>query len=192
MARPKSFDPAEVLQGAAELFQAKGYEAASIQDLVDHLGVNRQSLYNEFGDKASLYQAALQTYRNDSLGPIASCLSHTKPIRKAFRDLFTFGMERALSPKVEPCFIAKAALDTNAHDPVIQQCIRGQFEDVLALMENRLKLSQDEGEIGLHHDPRALARFFQNALQGLQITARAGTPRAELEGVIRVTLSVMG
>ena len=51
VARPKSFDQDRILEQAMHLFWEKGFEATSIQDLVDHLGVNRQSLYDTFGDK---------------------------------------------------------------------------------------------------------------------------------------------
>ncbi len=62
MGRPKEFDEAEVLERAVELFWARGYQATSVQDIVDHVGVNRQSLYNEFGGKDALFLAALRRY----------------------------------------------------------------------------------------------------------------------------------
>ena len=62
MARPKAFDRDRTLARALELFQAKGYEATSIQDLVDAMGIGRQSLYDTFGDKEALYREALERY----------------------------------------------------------------------------------------------------------------------------------
>src|SRR5947207_627592 len=54
MARHKEFDRDETLQKAMEVFWSRGYEAASIGDLVKHMGINRQSLYDTFGDKHTL------------------------------------------------------------------------------------------------------------------------------------------
>jgi TetR/AcrR family transcriptional repressor of nem operon len=51
MARQKEFNPDEVLHKAMEVFWTRGYEGASIQDLVKHMGINRQSIYDTFGDK---------------------------------------------------------------------------------------------------------------------------------------------
>src|SRR5262249_38606558 len=62
MARPKEFDRDAVLDRAVELFWAKGYEATSLGDLVESLGVGKQSLYDTFGDKHALYLAALDRY----------------------------------------------------------------------------------------------------------------------------------
>ncbi len=62
MARHKEFDQDEALQKAMEAFWARGYEATSMQDLVEHMGINRQSLYDTFGDKHSLFLKALDRY----------------------------------------------------------------------------------------------------------------------------------
>src|SRR5713101_8471759 len=63
MARHKEFDRDEALHKAMEVFWSRGYNAASIQDLVRHMRINRQSLYDTFGDKHALYLQALDRYR---------------------------------------------------------------------------------------------------------------------------------
>jgi TetR/AcrR family transcriptional repressor of nem operon len=62
MARPKSFDPEAVLDQAVELFRRRGYHGASLSLLVEHLGINRASLYDTYGDKEGLYLRALERY----------------------------------------------------------------------------------------------------------------------------------
>jgi len=62
MARPKKFDREKVLLDAMMLFRDQGYEARSIQDLADRMGINRFSLYATFTSKHDLFVEALQTY----------------------------------------------------------------------------------------------------------------------------------
>ncbi|MEO8631551.1 MAG: helix-turn-helix domain-containing protein, partial [Betaproteobacteria bacterium] len=62
MVKGKQFDKHEALDEAMHVFWEKGYHATSIQDLVDRLGVNRQSLYDTYGDKDRLFLAALTRY----------------------------------------------------------------------------------------------------------------------------------
>ena len=62
MARPKEFDRDEALERALNLFREKGYEATSVGELVNAMGVQRQSLYDTFGDKHGLFRAALERY----------------------------------------------------------------------------------------------------------------------------------
>ena len=60
MARTKDFDPNIILDRTIDLFWERGYEKTSVQDLVNHLGIGRGSLYNAFGDKHSLFLAQKQ------------------------------------------------------------------------------------------------------------------------------------
>src|SRR6185503_8823250 len=62
MARPKTYTREEVLRRATSLFSQKGYEGAHLQELVEVTGLNRFSLYKEFGGKEGLFQAALDAY----------------------------------------------------------------------------------------------------------------------------------
>lgn len=64
MARKCNFDREEKLHQAMTLFWQKGYANTAISDLVDHLQINRFSLYNAFGDKQKLYYEALDRYLN--------------------------------------------------------------------------------------------------------------------------------
>ena len=76
MARPKAFDTTDALQTAMRVFWERGYEATSIQHLVDALGVNRASLYATFGDKAQLFEAAMEKYTEEVAATVGA---HLKP-----------------------------------------------------------------------------------------------------------------
>jgi len=60
MARPREFDLNEALQAAMLLFWERGYEATSIDDLLQQMGINRASLYGTFGQKRELFLKALR------------------------------------------------------------------------------------------------------------------------------------
>jgi len=62
MARPREFDETAVLEAAVQCFWARGYEATSVRDLAESMGITSASLYNAFGDKRSLYRRALDHY----------------------------------------------------------------------------------------------------------------------------------
>ena len=55
MARPVEFDENKVLTNAMEQFWREGYEASSVQKLLDCTGINRGTLYNSFGDKDTFF-----------------------------------------------------------------------------------------------------------------------------------------
>src|SRR3712207_3633301 len=96
MARHKEFDRDEALQRAMEVFWSRGYEAASVGELVKHMGINRQSLYETFGDKHSLYLAALDRYREVEGAKMYGVLEGPGSVKRALRELFEGVIEGAL------------------------------------------------------------------------------------------------
>lgn len=79
MARTKEFDPDAALRAALELFWRRGYEATSMSDLVEHLGVGRASIYATFGNKRELYLKALARYEQGLLPDLLADLSRPGP-----------------------------------------------------------------------------------------------------------------
>ena len=66
MARTKEFDRDLALQRAIQLFSKQGYAATSTDDLMQVMGIGRQSMYDTFGDKRTLFLAALRKYVHSS------------------------------------------------------------------------------------------------------------------------------
>ncbi|MFE0778507.1 TetR/AcrR family transcriptional regulator, partial [Streptomyces sp. NPDC058861] len=87
MARTKEFDPDAALRAALELFWARGYEATTMADLVEHLGVGRASLYATFGNKHELYLKALDRYTEANDPRLVEELSAPGPALPAVRAL---------------------------------------------------------------------------------------------------------
>ena len=75
MARPRTYERGEVLDKAMSLFWRLGYEGAHLAALVDYTGLNRFSLYKEFGGKAGLYEAALERFLGYLLGQYREILT---------------------------------------------------------------------------------------------------------------------
>jgi len=62
--RQREFDRDDVVLKAMTAFRDQGYEATSMQDLVERMGINRFSLYSTFNSKHDLFIAALEEYFN--------------------------------------------------------------------------------------------------------------------------------
>jgi len=96
MARPKEFDCDVVLDKAMALFWRQGYEATSIQDLVTHMGINRQSLYDTFSSKRQLYLAVMDRYIDRvvsrRLTVVNASSAATGAIRQFFSDVVAFAV----------------------------------------------------------------------------------------------------
>ncbi|WP_413759993.1 TetR/AcrR family transcriptional regulator [Streptomyces sp. MMBL 11-3] len=75
MGRPRSFDEDEVVRAAVGLFGGRAYDGVSVDDLVSHLGLHRNSLYKTFGSKRGLYLIALRRHLADDVRPLLDALA---------------------------------------------------------------------------------------------------------------------
>ena len=85
MGRPRAFDEDEVVRAAVGLFGGRAYDGVSVDDLVTHLGVHRNSLYKTFGSKRGLYLVALRRHLADDVRPLAEALASATDAATALR-----------------------------------------------------------------------------------------------------------
>ncbi len=85
MGRRRAFDEDEVVRAAVGLFGGRAYDGVSIDDLVTHLGVHRNSLYNTFGSKRGLYLVALRRHLADDVRPLTEALATATDAATALR-----------------------------------------------------------------------------------------------------------
>ncbi len=189
MARPKAFDIEQALDAAVRLFWERGYEATSVQDLVDTLGVNRASLYGTFGDKAHLFAAAIERYAHQVRALVAGELAPPHAGREAVARYLEAVIQvgsRPSSPR--GCLLLNTALTCTTAPPELLErasaAVRGSEGALLAALRRDPQLSGRE-------DVRALARFFAAESHGLAVLARAGVKPAQLREAAAVALRVL-
>jgi AcrR family transcriptional regulator len=85
MGRPRAFDEDEAVRAAVGLFGGRAYDGVSVDDLVSHLGVHRNSLYKTFGSKRGLYLIALRRHLTDDLRPLLDALAEASDATTALR-----------------------------------------------------------------------------------------------------------
>ncbi len=189
MARPREFDLDETLDKAVETFWAKGYEATSIQDLVDSMGIHRGSLYAAFGDKQGLFLKVLDRYREVVVRKLLDILDSEASGKAAIQRFFSTVVEHVMTGgPLRGCLVTNSAVERGLSDPdtarKVSLCVK-QLED--GFHETLLR-AQMAGEIDRQHDLRALARYLTCSLQGLLVIGKIRSDRAALEDVVRVTL----
>src|SRR3979411_797771 len=84
MARTKEFEPEKELEAAVTVFWRLGYEHTSLDALMKEMGVARQSLYDTFGDKRTLYLKALAFYRQRTNSSLRQSLSSAPTVKEGF------------------------------------------------------------------------------------------------------------
>jgi TetR/AcrR family transcriptional regulator, transcriptional repressor for nem operon len=192
MARHKEFDREEALHRAMEVFWSRGYEAASLQELVERMGINRQSIYDTFGDKRALYLQALDRYRQVEGRRLVEVLERPGSVKKSLRQLFGEVVEKALCDgEHRGCFMGNATSELAGRCKETAAMTCSNMATMEEAFYRALLRGKREGEIKGLRDPRAVARFLHCMLQGLVLMAKVRQERKVLNDVVRVTLSVL-
>jgi TetR/AcrR family transcriptional regulator, transcriptional repressor for nem operon len=190
MARPKEFNPERALAKAMHLFWRLGYENTSTEALMKEMGIAKQSLYDTFGDKRSLYLKAMAYYRDQTNDQAQKTLSESASVRDGFAKLL-FGLARETREQHERgCVLLSANMQRDMKDAVIRDLLRDNQARVEAIFLQELARAQKQKELPPHADLAGLARFFVATIQGMRAMARLKSDRKALEQVARVALAV--
>jgi len=174
------------------VFWSKGYEAASLNDILSATGLSKSSLYATFGDKRELFLAAFEAYRRERLQRLEAALNDGQPARLSIEKFFRQGVAHAEAPEhAYGCMTANEAVELAPHDLDIQQLVTEDFQAVEQAFARAILRGQADGSIARDKAPRQLARFLVVNLQGLQVMARAKSQRALLEDTLAVMLAAL-
>ncbi|WP_217554129.1 TetR/AcrR family transcriptional regulator [Streptomyces sp. GbtcB6] len=193
MARTKEFDPDAALLSAMELFWRRGYEATSMADLVEHLGIGRASLYATFGSKHDLYLKALDRYRQDRLPPLLRALTRPGPVLPAVRALVRqyAGESAADDLRLRGCLVTNTAAELAPHDPAAARIVERDWDRVETVLHTALDRARAQGELPADRDPLALARTLLVLLQGLRLVGKASTDPARVRDAAEQALRLL-
>ncbi|WPR66255.1 TetR/AcrR family transcriptional regulator [Glutamicibacter protophormiae] len=159
MARTLAFDRAEVVRRARAVFWSRGYESAAIPELEAATGLSRSSIYNSFGSKRGLFDAAVDSYLDEVVRPRLADLAGGDVAAQALDEYLAATQAIFQKPESLPaangCLLINSANAPIASDEHVSQAIcayrgelhaafsRGLQAAVPGLADQRLALLAD-------------------------------------------------
>jgi TetR/AcrR family transcriptional repressor of nem operon len=192
MPRVKLFDESEVLTKAMHLFWKQGYAATSVQDLVSHLGINRASLYDTFGDKEQLFKKSFELYRKTNIEGLKQFLNSQMDVREGFAKLFQNAIEEAINDKDRKgCFVVNTTAELVPNDESISEVLESNKNEFEQIFLDYLEKGQEEGQIGKGRDLKSIAALFYTLYNGLRVVSKVQPDKKKLSDTIGVALSLL-
>ncbi len=192
MARPREFDEAAVLDAAIQQFWLRGYEATSVRDLADEMGIAGASLYNAFGDKRSLYERSLNRYLDQTFRERVGRFEHSLPPRDAIVAFLQEIIKRSLNDRQRRgCLLVNSALESAPHDEELRQIVGTFLKEVESFFLRCATLGQRDGTIPKAQSAEDLARLLLGVLLGIRVLARARPDRKLLEGLVTPVFALL-
>ena len=177
--RPRNFDERDALEKATQVFWSKGYDGATIDDLVAGMGVGRPSLYSVFGNKRTLFLRALRVYSERKGALAAKALLSPGTLRVSLTAFLTHTVETATEKgSAQGCLLECVAPLVN--DAEVRKFLQSAAAGGAAMVEGRFRDAISAGEIPSDYPVALRARQLIDFARGLTMRARIGAPRQKL------------
>lgn len=192
MGRPRQFDETEVLAAAVDCFWERGYEATSIRELADKMGLTGASLYNAFGDKRTLYRRALNYYIKTTFADRVHRFEGKLPPLQAISAFFSEIIERSLDDRQRRgCMLVNSALEVAPHDSEFREIVTEVLGHIEAFFCRCVQAGQQDGTITTSQSATDLGRLLLGVHVGLRVVARTRPERVLLEGMVHPALALL-
>jgi TetR/AcrR family transcriptional repressor of nem operon len=167
MPRPTEFDTERALDRALLLFWRKGYQATSLADLTEAMGIGRGSFYAAFGDKRALFEACLDRFARRTQAILLEAMRERAPL-----DGLQWFLERHLhghDPRSASlgCLLVNTVLELAGVDDALGERASRHLSDVQTLFESGLARAGCAPERA-----RELAALLMRLNEGVRVASR--------------------
>jgi AcrR family transcriptional regulator len=165
---------AKLIRAARTAFAAKGYAAASMDDLTAEAGLTRGALYHNFGDKKGLLQAVIDQIDAEMLARMRAARGQADTAWDGFLNEGVAYIEMSLEPEIQRIMLldGPAVLGDPSQWPNQTACLRTTTQAIQRLI--------DDGTVK-PVDAEAAARLINGAaLNAALWIAAADDPHAVL------------
>lgn len=190
MSRTRTFDEDQVLEGAVDLFHERGYAGVSIPDIVDRLGICRQSLYSSFGDKRGLYLRALERWGEREVDAKVALLAGNGSPLENVRTLIRGFAAMAVDCPSEGCLTVTAMVE-NRDDPEALAAVGTQVTRMEDAFSDALSRARDLGELSPHVSPTRLGRSLITSCYGMGLLTRLPGSNGRIADAVAVMLDLL-
>jgi AcrR family transcriptional regulator len=172
------------------VFSSHGYEGSSTAELLNRMGIARQSLYGAFGDKRRLFLKALERYNADSIAELIEALSSRSNTLEALEAALLAFARPGAHPE-SGCLGLGSIAEFGRADAEINLINDRSAETLLQAFAARIRHGVMAGELAAI-DADEAARYLLTVRAGLKMAARGGASFETLAATARMALRGLG
>ena len=162
-----------------------------MNDLVEATGLNKHSMYKEFGNKDGLFLACLEHYAKETTNDQSAMLKQQPLGFHNIESFFRNRIEAALSSKFNACLLINTAIEKE----VLSYEVNNLTRKYLSLQEeafyNCLEAARRKGEIPKHKDVEMLTKYLMCFLEGINVMGKTGPTKKSLELIVNEVLATV-
>ncbi len=182
--KPLSFDREQVLGKAMDLFWRKGFKNTSLTELLDHMGVQRQSFYNTFGCKEDIFIEAVERYSQENHSVMLEILEAPGNPLDNIRRFFLMKQDEPDGQGSCGCMIGNTIAEFGLDNERIRKLLRDKVHQLESFFLKALTRAKYEGYLSASKDPKVIAKSLIVLLQGLALLSRIEYSETMMEDAI--------
>lgn len=186
--RPRQFNADEALTRATEQFWLGGYNATSLQDLLDCMQLSKSSLYQSFGNKQTLFVNCIENYQASFNKQLSDALERSNSGIVFIEQLLESVIQEANNNERKGCLLVNTANELGANDPVITAAIERGFNSVRMIIKQALDKAALDGDLSTKSDLDDLSHYLVVGISGLRTMVKAGIKYKRLRNVSDILL----
>jgi len=193
MARSKQFDERQALIAAMLVFWEKGYEATSINDLEQAMGLGRTSIYNAFGNKSAVFERVMSCYKESVMAALFAELDSAPTIKEGVRRLLNGALDIHFDDdNPGGCLVVLSIVESGQHSEQSTLAMQQTFQEMRSALQSRLASAKKQGELSADIDPGAMAVTITTTMAGMMVMGKANMSKAALKKTVNQVVSLLG
>lgn len=183
--KPLSFDRDEVLAKAMELFWKKGFQNTGMTELLDHMGIQRQSFYNTFGSKEKIFIEAVALYARTMAREITAVLGQPGNPIENVRQVLAMMREMVVGADASGCLLGNSIAEFGLNRPEISALLKDKIVRLERAFTQAFTQAIEQGLLPKTKDPSAIAQSLIAMIQGMALLSKLGYTDEMLSGVMK-------
>jgi len=192
MARSKQFDERQALIAAMLVFWEKGYNATSINDLEQAMGLNRTSIYNAFGNKSAIFERVMSCYKESVMSALFAELDSAPNIKEGITRMLNGALDIHFdSGNPGGCLVVLSIVESGQHDEEATSTMQRTMQEMKSALSSRLRKAKKNGELSADLDPGTTATTIATTMAGMMVMGKANMTKAALRKTVKQIVSLL-
>jgi len=191
LGRPREFNTEQALEAAMQQFWRVGYEATSLQDLLDVMNLSKSSLYQTYGSKHELFLRSIDFYQQASANELQQRLDNSLTSKAFMNGFLEDVISEASSKKKKGCLLVNTVNELSHRDKAVSKAVLNGIDNVADVIKQAIKRGKKEGAIKSTVNTDTLVNYIVSNVSGLRTMVKSGVDKAELTPLVNMIMKTV-
>jgi len=191
LGRPREFNTEDALETAMQQFWLVGYEATSLQDLLDVMNLSKSSLYQTYGSKHELFLRSIDLYQKTSVSELQQCLNNSLTSKTFIKTLLEDVIAEASSKKKKGCLLVNTVNELSNRDKAVFKVVSNGIDNVASVIKQAVIRGKKEGTIKSTVSTDTLVNYIVSNVSGLRTMVKNGANKSQLVPLVNMIVKTV-